>query len=157
MQETDEYWPAQARAREAEIAFLMRTIDVEALQNRATALRVGVECSIMVPKVESQNLMRWMGRHNFHLPILFENGVRWIARIKRQNVATPPASICEYLLRNEAATYCFLERPRYLFQWSMKWPWIHPILSMYPIFLWIWCLVSQSRILWVCRQSSCGR
>lgn len=64
----------------------------------------------MVPELRSQNLTRWMGRYNFHLPILFDDGVRWIARIKRQNAATPPASICGYLLRNEASTYRFLEK-----------------------------------------------
>jgi Phosphotransferase enzyme family len=51
-----------------------------------------------------------MGRYNFHLEIRFADSVRWIARIKLQNAATPPAAVCDYLIRSEASTYRFLEK-----------------------------------------------
>jgi hypothetical protein len=64
-----------------------------------------------------------MGRCNFHLEIRFEDSTRWIARIKRQNSETPPASVCEYLIRSETATYRFLEKT------SVPAPMVHEAIS----------------------------
>jgi hypothetical protein len=72
----DKYCTALEHAREDEIASLLKKIDIEALENRATTLRNGEKCRVIVPQLRSQTLTRSMGRCNFHLEIRFEDGTR---------------------------------------------------------------------------------
>jgi hypothetical protein len=50
-----------------------------------------------------------MGGMNIHLPITFEDGVKWLARIRRTNVTSPPPQLQTYTLKSETATLRFLE------------------------------------------------
>lgn len=50
-----------------------------------------------------------MGGMNYHVPIQFEDGVEWIARIRRFNATSPPPVVRDYILQSEVATLKFLE------------------------------------------------
>ncbi|TID06597.1 hypothetical protein CH35J_000501 [Colletotrichum higginsianum] len=51
-----------------------------------------------------------MGGMNYHVEICFDDGVQWIARIRRFNATSPPAQLRDYIIRSEAATLGFLEK-----------------------------------------------
>ncbi|RAK94383.1 hypothetical protein BO79DRAFT_223456 [Aspergillus costaricaensis CBS 115574] len=49
-----------------------------------------------------------MGGMNYHIEILFADGVRWLARIRRSNATSPPPDLRDYIMRSEVATLQFL-------------------------------------------------
>lgn len=49
-----------------------------------------------------------MGGMNYHVPIQFEDGVEWIARIRRFNASSAPSLVRDYILQSEVATMKFL-------------------------------------------------
>lgn len=49
-----------------------------------------------------------MGGMNYHIEILFADGVRWLARIRRFNATSPPPDLRDYIMRSEVATLQFL-------------------------------------------------
>ncbi|KAJ5647029.1 hypothetical protein N7490_003401 [Penicillium lividum] len=51
-----------------------------------------------------------MGGMNYHIEILFQDGVSWLARIRRSNATSPPPDLQNYILRSEVATLQFLHR-----------------------------------------------
>lgn len=50
-----------------------------------------------------------MGGMNYHIDIPFEDGVMWIARVRRFNATSPPPTVRDYILKSEVATLKFLE------------------------------------------------
>ncbi|GJN81725.1 hypothetical protein PLIIFM63780_005260 [Purpureocillium lilacinum] len=50
-----------------------------------------------------------MGGMNYHIELCLDDGVSWIARIRRFNATSPPAPLRDYILRSEVATLRFLE------------------------------------------------
>lgn len=84
-------------------------IDLAALRSRASHLRNGISCRI--PQLEHEKATRHSvtGGVNYHITIAFEDGVSWIARIRRLNATTPPPIIHDYMVKNEVATLKFLE------------------------------------------------
>lgn len=46
---------------------------------------------------------------NYHITVTFEDGIRWIARIRRFNSTSPPPILRDYIVRSEVATLQFLE------------------------------------------------
>ena len=53
-----------------------------------------------------------MGGMNYHIEMTFEDGVKWIARIRRSNATSPPPELRDYIVKSEVATLKFLERTR---------------------------------------------
>lgn len=51
-----------------------------------------------------------MGGINYHIEVGFDDGVKWIARIRRFNATSPPPSLRDYIVQSEVATLKFLER-----------------------------------------------
>jgi hypothetical protein len=47
---------------------------------------------------------------NYHIEVVFEDGVIWIARIRRFNATSPPPEIRDYIVRSEVVTLRFLEQ-----------------------------------------------
>jgi hypothetical protein len=45
---------------------------------------------------------------NYHIEISFDDGISWLARIRRSNATSPPAELRDYILRSEVATLYFL-------------------------------------------------
>lgn len=50
-----------------------------------------------------------MGGMNLHLRIVFEDGIIWLARVRRSNATSPPPHLQNYIIRSEIATLRFLE------------------------------------------------
>jgi aminoglycoside phosphotransferase (APT) family kinase protein len=51
-----------------------------------------------------------MGGMNYHVEIRFEDGVNWLARIRRSNATSPPPDLRDHIIRSEVATLQFLEK-----------------------------------------------
>lgn len=49
-----------------------------------------------------------MGGMNYHIEIRFDDGIIWIARIRRFNATSPPAPLRDYIIQSEVATLKFL-------------------------------------------------
>lgn len=45
---------------------------------------------------------------NFHMRIQFDDGVKWIVRIRRVNATSPPPDLRDHIIRSEVATLLFL-------------------------------------------------
>ena len=51
-----------------------------------------------------------MGGMNYHLEIRFDDGITWMARIRRFNATSPPPALRDHIIRSEVATLMFLEK-----------------------------------------------
>jgi aminoglycoside phosphotransferase (APT) family kinase protein len=51
-----------------------------------------------------------MGGMNYHIEILFEDGISWLARIRRFNATSPPPELRDYILGSEVLTLQFLSK-----------------------------------------------
>ncbi|QPC69462.1 hypothetical protein HYE68_000214 [Fusarium pseudograminearum] len=47
---------------------------------------------------------------NYHIEIRFDDGITWIARIRRFNTTSPPPALRDYILQSEVATLMFLDK-----------------------------------------------
>lgn len=103
------YNRAASQAERDEIDRLVDKINVSALLSRASALRGGLPCSIprdLQYDRATQNSV--MGGMNYHVEISFDDGISWLARIRRSNATSPPPELRNYILRSEVATLQFL-------------------------------------------------
>lgn len=89
-----------------EIKEFLSKINLQALTDHASSLR-NVPC-LAIP-TDEKHLLSLMGNVNYHIELEFEDGVRWVARIKRQNVNAPSHLVQKYIIQSEVATYHFLE------------------------------------------------
>ena len=79
---------------------LTSTINFDVLRQRASALRGGTPCSI--PSSNDEEIDEGLrGAWNSHLPLLFEDGRRWICRIRRQHVRAPNLDMQNILIAGE--------------------------------------------------------
>ncbi|KAI0199161.1 hypothetical protein F4808DRAFT_222400 [Astrocystis sublimbata] len=107
-EDADRYDPAARIAQTDELQELIKKINTAALETRASHLRGGISCS--VPPLQSQNAnSSVMGGMNYHVEISFDDGVKWITRIRRFNKTSPPPALRDYILQSEVATLKFLE------------------------------------------------
>ncbi|KAJ5770232.1 uncharacterized protein N7511_002283 [Penicillium nucicola] len=66
-----------------------------------------------------------MGNQNCHAEIMFDDGVKWLARFRLTRTSTPPRQVCDCILQSEAATMTYLQRntqipsPR-IFDWACE-------------------------------------
>jgi len=51
-----------------------------------------------------------MGGMNYHIEVHFDDGIIWLARIRRFNATSPPAALRDYIIQSEVATLMFLAR-----------------------------------------------
>ncbi|KAJ5901451.1 hypothetical protein N7495_001979 [Penicillium taxi] len=51
-----------------------------------------------------------MGGMNYHVEILFEDGISWLTRIRRFNATSPPPKLRDYIIGSEVATLQFLSK-----------------------------------------------
>ncbi|KAI1472459.1 uncharacterized protein F4812DRAFT_408975 [Daldinia caldariorum] len=51
-----------------------------------------------------------MGGMNYHIEICFDDGIKWIARVRRFNATSPPEALRDYIVQSEVATLKLLER-----------------------------------------------
>ncbi|KAM3516473.1 hypothetical protein NHJ13051_009880 [Beauveria bassiana] len=110
--DADAYDPAARQAEERELAKLIKKIDTAALEARATRLRQGMQCAIAPLRYDRTVRSTVMGGMNYHVEIRFEDGVVWLARIRRFNATSPPPAVRDYIIESEVATLLFLEKTR---------------------------------------------
>ncbi|KAK2740301.1 hypothetical protein FQN57_006181 [Myotisia sp. PD_48] len=103
------YDPAYRKAEETELTALINKININALASQASQLRGGIQCSINPPSYDMSSRGSVMGGMNFHIDVRFEDGVSWLARIRRCNATSPPPNIRDAIIRSEVATLKFLE------------------------------------------------
>lgn len=53
-----------------------------------------------------------MGGMNYHIEISFEDGISWLARIRRSNATSPPPELRNYILGSEVSTLKFLSKTK---------------------------------------------
>lgn len=53
-----------------------------------------------------------MGGMNYHIEVRFDDGIVWIARIRRLNATSPPAALRDYIIQSEVATLMFLKHTK---------------------------------------------
>lgn len=101
-QDEAKYDPATRQSEQDEITRLISRIDVSALLSRASDLREGIACStpdeLEYMMVSRSPVMRGM---NYHVEIMFEDGVSWQARIRRFNTTSPPVDLRNHIMRSE--------------------------------------------------------
>lgn len=51
-----------------------------------------------------------MGGNHYHLEVLFQDGIVWLARIRRFNASSPPQTLQDHVSQSEVATLKFLEK-----------------------------------------------
>lgn len=88
---------------------LIQKINIDALTSRARELRQGKSCFAPNFNYDSTKRSLVMGGMNYHIEIVFEDGVRWLARIRRFNVTSPPPELRDYIMKSEVATLKHLE------------------------------------------------
>ncbi|GKZ30910.1 hypothetical protein AbraIFM66950_010647 [Aspergillus brasiliensis] len=107
------YHIAAQEAEKREITKLLDSLNLSALLERASYLRDGIACSSPQPLVYDRSARSSvMGGMNYHIEILFADGVRWLARIRRSNATSPPPDLRDYIMRSEVATLQLLGQTR---------------------------------------------
>lgn len=103
------YDPAAREAERKEMEKRLQKINVDALTSRARELRQGKSCSAPNFHYGLTKRSSVMGGMNYHIEIVFEDGVRWLARIRRLNATSPPPELRNYIMKSEVATLKYLE------------------------------------------------
>ncbi|KAJ5569827.1 uncharacterized protein N7459_009257 [Penicillium hispanicum] len=107
------YDPAARKAEVDEITRLVDKINLHALLSRASCLRMGIACSIPHSlQYDRSTRSSVMGGMNYHIEILFEDGISWLARIRRFNATSPPPELRDYIMRSEVSTLQFLSETK---------------------------------------------
>lgn len=108
-QDIDAYCPKASAAEDDELRELVTRIDTDTLTAHASSLRNGIPCTTPTLLHSGKERNRVMGGMNYHLEVTFEDGVTWLARIRRSNASSPPAALRDYIIESEVATLRFLE------------------------------------------------
>lgn len=91
-----------------EVEALLAQVDVTELVRVASSLRNGKPCKFYPGKHLGSNAM--MGCANYHAWVIFNDGVKWLARIPRTtDFSDIPLDLIDYLIESEYATLKFLE------------------------------------------------
>ncbi|CAI7572132.1 unnamed protein product [Penicillium bialowiezense] len=107
------YGPAVRNAEKKEVTTLIERIDLLALTQRASSLRNGLACSVPRDLQYNRDVRNSvMGGMNYHIEILFEDGISWLARIRRFNATSPPPELRDYIMASEVCTLQFLSRTK---------------------------------------------
>ncbi|EEQ32320.1 hypothetical protein McanMca71_006412 [Microsporum canis] len=106
----DAYDPAARDAEEKEITSLFQKVNISALISRATLLRSGIPCQVTNSlHYDRASRSSVMGGMNYHIELQFDDGVSWIARIRRTNATSPPPKLRDAIIASEVSTLRFLE------------------------------------------------
>ncbi|EEH10611.1 conserved hypothetical protein [Histoplasma capsulatum G186AR] len=109
----ESYDPAAREAEQKEMAILLSKVNVSALLSRASSLRDGVPCSLTRPlQYDRSARSSVMGGMNYHIEIQFQDGLSWLARIRRLNATSPPPDLRAYIMCSEVATLQFLSKTK---------------------------------------------
>ncbi|KAH7308943.1 hypothetical protein B0I35DRAFT_398230 [Stachybotrys elegans] len=107
-EDADAYDPASREAEKRELTALIEKINTHALEARSSHLRQGIPCYIPPLHYDRATRSSVMGGMNYHVVVHFDDGVVWIARIRRFNATSPPPPLRDYIIQSEVATLMFL-------------------------------------------------
>lgn len=99
-------------AEKQEIERLFSNINVPALIERASFLRDGNSCKVPPLSYDRTTRSSVMGGMNYHVEVQFEDGVVWLARIRRFNATSPPSQVRDAIFSSEVATLRFLKQTK---------------------------------------------
>ncbi|KAI5195297.1 hypothetical protein E4T38_09130 [Aureobasidium subglaciale] len=105
-----DYYPAYMQADQKEIEMISKKINYAALESHARDLRLGISCHAITLPLDRKTQYEVIGGMNVHIKVQFEDGVTWLARIRRTNATSPPPVVRDYIFRSEIATLRFLEK-----------------------------------------------
>ncbi|OKL63650.1 hypothetical protein UA08_00075 [Talaromyces atroroseus] len=89
----------------------MDKVNAPVLLAQASSLRGGLRCTTPTAlQYDRSQRSTVMGGMNYHIEIQFEDGVSWLARIRRVNVTSPPPNLRAHIMRSEIATLQFLRK-----------------------------------------------
>lgn len=95
-----------------EVEAILAQLDAYQLLQVASSLRHNKRCIFCPGNYIGRGSM--MGSSNYHIWILFEDGVAWLARIPRNAThADTPSDLAEYIVESEYATLKWLEGLRF--------------------------------------------
>ncbi|KAM5363244.1 hypothetical protein ACJZ2D_012135 [Fusarium nematophilum] len=93
---------------QSEVEAILAQVDVPELVRVASSLRDGTPCKFSPGEYLGRGAI--MGCANYHAWIIFDDGVKWLARIPRTTVFSDiPLDLVEYLVESEYATLKWLE------------------------------------------------
>ncbi|CAG8194389.1 unnamed protein product [Penicillium olsonii] len=109
------YGPVIQEAKKKEITTLIDKIDISTLTQRASSLRNGLACSV-AQGLQYDRALRSsvIGGMNYHIEIIFEDGISWLARIRKLNATSPLPELRDYILGSEVSTLQFLSKTKVL-------------------------------------------
>jgi hypothetical protein len=85
----------------------MADIDQQAISRRVAHVRPMVPFKLMIPKTLEESI-ELSGGFNFHVPVIFEDGVEWLVRISKYGKGDGPVDLLRATLESEALTYKML-------------------------------------------------
>lgn len=83
---------------------MLSRLDVPALIRQAMSLRPGHACYGPTNEYDRRNAFESFGGSNTHVLLTFDDGVKWIARVRLQRRYTCPLSARAINLQSEVAT-----------------------------------------------------
>ncbi|KAL1896242.1 hypothetical protein Cpir12675_002889 [Ceratocystis pirilliformis] len=108
--DADAYDSIANEAERHQLTKLIETIKTLALEARASHLRQGVPCSIPELQYDRATRSSVMRGTNYHFELHFDDGVKWVACIRRFNTTSHPKPVRDYIVQSEVATLMFLEQ-----------------------------------------------
>lgn len=61
-------------------------------------------------EITRKSLSSMMGNQNCHVEVIFQDGVKWLARFRLTKTSSPPCQVRDYILRSEAATMMYFQK-----------------------------------------------
>ena len=91
----------------AQLVASLADLDERAIEKRVKELRPNVPFQLVVPQ-NPDDTEELAGSFNFHVEIVFEDGVQWLARISRSQKGDGPIDLLRDTTESEALTYRLL-------------------------------------------------
>ncbi|WWC68851.1 uncharacterized protein I206_102787 [Kwoniella pini CBS 10737] len=88
---------------------ILKLIDYDAVVEEVEGLRPGHKCIEIIKPRMHRSFIRMVGSFNFHIAIYFDDGVKWVMRIRRTSARHQPELAISHCHSSELATLKALE------------------------------------------------
>ncbi|WVQ81435.1 hypothetical protein IAT38_003559 [Cryptococcus sp. DSM 104549] len=91
--------------------YTLAWLDSRLIVEQAQALRPGHTCILTIPSLDYIfKDDKWRTSNmNLHLPLVFDDGVKWMVRVRQWRASNPPAALQMQITESEVATLQFLK------------------------------------------------
>ncbi|WVQ81433.1 hypothetical protein IAT38_003557 [Cryptococcus sp. DSM 104549] len=102
-------WKTEERRR---YQYTFAWLETRPIVEQAQALRPGHTCTLAVPSLDDlfKDDMWPSSNMNVHLPLAFDDGVRWMVRARQWRASSPPAELQKQATESEVVTLQFLKK-----------------------------------------------